>query len=331
MLDDLFTYRLARGPLPDGHERVEPREGPRVVRASTPTASTSSVRRPRSTTTRCSPCRGRGRARSSQRSPTGELPARMRTAELQRRRRAGARVRHRLHGRGRRRAAARARRRAGASGTRWSTPGVDAGRASARATRCASRSASTSTATTCRRTATRSRPASAGAASSTPASSAPRRCRGARGRPGRALVPFALHRPGHPAARATRCVRRRRGRDERHASPCLERRDRHGVRAGRARRAPGTRSRSTCAASRARPRSRRSRSTERRDLSGRRELPRGPAATTPSTTGRGSRATGHVRDHLVRAGRARRGRVLRPARGRHAGDARTRPTPRSSR
>ena len=48
-------------------------------------------------------------------------------------------------------------------------------RASARATRCASRSASTSTATTCPRTATRSRRASAGAASSTRASSAPTR------------------------------------------------------------------------------------------------------------------------------------------------------------
>ena len=40
-------------------------------------------------------------------------------------------------------------------------------------------------------------------------------------------------------------------------------------------------------------------------------------ATTTSTTGRGSRATtGRLRDHLVRPGLARRGRLLRPARGR---------------
>ena len=39
----------------------------------------------------------------------------------------------------------------------------------------------------------------------------------------------------------------------------------------------------------------------------------------------------HLRHHLVRPGRAGRGRLLRPARGRHDGDARTSPTPRSSR
>ncbi len=31
VLDDLFTYRLDAGALHDGHERVEPRERPRVV------------------------------------------------------------------------------------------------------------------------------------------------------------------------------------------------------------------------------------------------------------------------------------------------------------
>ena len=84
----------------------------------------------------------------------------------------------------------------------------DARSASARATRCASRSASTSTATTWTRTATRSRPAWAGAARRTRASSAPRPWRAAR-EPGPAekLVPVrprparASPRQGNPVAR----------------------------------------------------------------------------------------------------------------------------------
>ena len=40
-------------------------------------------------------------------------------------------------------------------------------------------------------------------------------------------------------------------------------------------------------------------------------------STTPSTTGPASRATRPLRHHLVRAGRARRGRLLRPAGRRH--------------
>ena len=40
VLDDLFTYKLDARPLPHRHQRVQPREGPRVVPASTPRAST---------------------------------------------------------------------------------------------------------------------------------------------------------------------------------------------------------------------------------------------------------------------------------------------------
>ena len=69
--------------------------------------------------------------------------------------------------------------------------------ASAPATRSASRSASTSTATTCPRTAARSRPASAGAARRTRASSAPRRsAQPARTAPAEQLAPFVLTGPG---------------------------------------------------------------------------------------------------------------------------------------
>ncbi len=90
----------------------------------------------------------------------------------------------------------RARRAPAPCGTRSSPPAPPPS-ASARATRCAWRPASTSTATTSRRTATRSRPAWAGAARRTPASSAPSRSRAAR-EDGTAekLVPFAITGPG---------------------------------------------------------------------------------------------------------------------------------------
>ena len=105
-------------PLPDRHQRVEPREGPRVVPAARGRTSTSTSRTG-CTTTRCSRSRARTPARSSQALADGELPKRFRTATLTRRRRARRpRRRHRLHGRGRRRAAARARARAPRSGTR---------------------------------------------------------------------------------------------------------------------------------------------------------------------------------------------------------------------
>ena len=94
-----------RRPLPDGHERRQPREGPRLVRASTPRASTS-----RSTTGsptgRCSRSRARARGtivqalRRRRRCPSASS-----CATLHARRPRGARLRHRLHGRGRRRGA----------------------------------------------------------------------------------------------------------------------------------------------------------------------------------------------------------------------------------
>ena len=34
VLDDLFTYRLGRRPLPDGHQRRQPRARPRLVRGA---------------------------------------------------------------------------------------------------------------------------------------------------------------------------------------------------------------------------------------------------------------------------------------------------------
>ena len=67
---------------------------------------------------------------------------------------------------------------------------------------------------------------------------------------------------------------------------------------------------------------------------GRGQLPDGPALPRRARLGadRPRRpGAGHARHHLVRPGRARRGRVLRPARGRARSSTRTRPTRRSSR
>ena len=158
----------------------------------------------------------------------GDLPARMRTAELTRRRRRAAssaapatpaRTASSCWSPGRRRGGLGRARRAGRR----------ARRAWARATRSASRSASTSTATTCRRTATRSRPGSAGAASSTPASSARRRC-ASRASPWRRWCRSPSPAPGS-RARATRCAPRPgRGGDERDDVAVPRERNRHGVR-----------------------------------------------------------------------------------------------------
>ena len=84
VLDDLFTYRLEGGALPDGHERLQPREatspgssehaaGFDVAGATTPTP-----------TSRCSPSRAReARAALERDRLQGEQPARMRTADLE--------------------------------------------------------------------------------------------------------------------------------------------------------------------------------------------------------------------------------------------------------
>ena len=61
-------------PLPDGHQRVQPRQGPRLVRSSTPATSTSRSATPTSAT-RCSPSRARWRARSCRRSATPRCPS----------------------------------------------------------------------------------------------------------------------------------------------------------------------------------------------------------------------------------------------------------------
>ena len=188
-----------RRPLPDRHQRRQPRARPRLVPRATRGGFDVDGRRP---ARRLRDARRPGPARPAalvagarRRRAAAALHAR---AELHRRRRARrARLRHRLHGRGRRRAAGR---RPTARGAVW-----DARRGrrrrrpsgSARATRCAWRPASTSTATTCPRTATRSRPASAGAARRTRASSAPSRSRAAREHgTAEKLVPFAITGPG---------------------------------------------------------------------------------------------------------------------------------------
>ena len=57
-------------------------------------------------------------------------------------------------------------------------------------------------------------------------------------------------------------------------------------------------------------------SKERKTEIGGRELPRRPPLPPRARLGQGRRRDRHVRDHLVRAGRPRRGRLLRPARGR---------------
>ena len=74
VLDDLFTYRLARRPLPDGHQRRQPRR--RTSRGSAAQAEAFDVdgRATRRPTTRCSPSRARRRARSSRRIADAPLP-----------------------------------------------------------------------------------------------------------------------------------------------------------------------------------------------------------------------------------------------------------------
>ena len=130
-----------------------------------------------------------------------------------------------------------------------------------------------------------------GAASSTPASSAPTRsrrratratssCRSPSPAPG-------IPRQGNPID--TRARPRRR--DERDAVALPRDRHRHGATCPRRPPSPARRSRWTCAARSGRPRCASGPSTRKGGLSGGGELSRGAAATTPSTTGRGSTAT----------------------------------------
>ena len=134
-------------PLPHRHQRLQPREGPRVVPGHAEPFDVDAPRPPARLRDARGPGAGgaRHRRRPDRRRAAQALPHRA----ADRRRRAGrARLRHRLHRRGRRRAAASrpsdAASRLGRAGRgRASRP-----RAWARATRCAWRSASTSTATT---------------------------------------------------------------------------------------------------------------------------------------------------------------------------------------
>ena len=146
VLDDLFTYRLDER-LPDGHQRVQPREGPGVVPqagrglrrdAPRPPARLRDARRP-GTARRAAIVAGL---------TDGELPKRFRTARLTV---AGAPdvlvCGTGYTGEDGVELLVAPRARAAASGTRSSRP-APSPRAWARATRCAWRSASTSTATT---------------------------------------------------------------------------------------------------------------------------------------------------------------------------------------
>ena len=198
VLDDLFTYRLGPDRFLTVTNASQPREGPRVVPAARAASSTSTVED-----------RLHDYAMLAVQGPDARDARR-----AARRRRAAEAVPDR-HAHRRRSAenvlvagtgytgedgvelllapAARDAR----SGTR-SPSTAPRPSASAPATPSASRSASTSTATTCPRTAARSRPASAGAARRTRASSAPTRSAAARENgTAEQLVPFVAHRPRH--------------------------------------------------------------------------------------------------------------------------------------
>ena len=142
----------------------------------------------------------------------------------------------------------------------------------------------------------------------------------ARARTGRAARRVRDRRPGDRAPGQPGAGRRRG--HQRHLLPVPADRHRARLRARRARAAGHRAARSTFVARCAAPWSRTSRSTERTREWRRPATPR-ICCITPSTTGRASRTIDPIppargpRHHLVRAGRARRGRVLRAAGGRH--------------
>ncbi len=158
------------GALPHRHERVEPREGPRLVRQARRGLRRRGRRRDRPLRDARRPGPAGARVAPGDRRRAAAGPPHRLAADAVRP--PGARVRHRLHRRGRGRGAAARRRTPPRCGTR-SSAAASPPPASARATRCASRRACRSTATTCPRSAARSRAASAGAARRTRASSAP--------------------------------------------------------------------------------------------------------------------------------------------------------------
>ena len=134
--------------------------------------------------------------------------------------------------------------------------------------------------------------------------------------PSEQLVPFVLTGPGI-ARQGNADPRRRRG-HLRHAQPIARHGHRHGLRPGRQGRAGHRRSRSTSAARRAPPRSAtKPLYTARRTDRGRGQLPRRPQVPRRARLGAHRRRHRDAGHHLVRPGPARRGRVLRPAGGRH--------------
>ena len=316
VLDDLFTYRLGSGAA------SSPSRTPPTTRRTSPGSSEHAAgfdvdgARRRTRTGRCSPCRARRRAPRSRGVTEGELPARMRTAEL---RVAG--VDALVCGTGYTgedgcELMLRARTAPARSGTRcW--PRASGPPASARATRCASRSASTSTATTSRED---RNPIEAGLGWCCKLDTGFIGADALRGfEPEQTLVPFAFTGPGIPRqGNPIRTEHGRGRRDERHRcrpasgsasawATCRWRRPSR-VRA----------SRSTCAASCARPRCARSPSTHKERPVAEASYPDDLKYHPEHDWARIDGDTADVRRDLVRPGRARRGGLLRPARGRRA-------------
>ena len=332
VLDDLFTYRLGADRCltvtnASNHDKdlawfLQPRR--RLRRRGRAT---------RTTATRCSPSRARGRARSSRRSATARCPCASRSPT----RTAARRARVLVCG-------------TGYTGEDGVELLLDAGRRAAPSgTSCAPRRRA--------RRARRARHAAPGGLLPPLRQRPDARTRG----PIEAGLGWCCKEDtGFIGSDAVRAARDRRARP-RSSSPSLHRRRASPARATRssaaARSTSGThvadaRRRAsawpTCRAALAEP------GTElqidvrgkRRAAVGREASPLLPAkedpwltraipttcCTTPSTTGPGSTATiATFGDHLVRPGRARRGRLLRPARGRARRSRRTSPTPRSSR
>ena len=238
VLDDLFTLPARARPLPDRHQRVATTR--RTSRGSSEHAA--DVRRHgRGPPARLRDARGPGAGgarRSSTKLADGELPEALphRDARPSPGRRTSSSPAPATPARTASSCCSR-REHATAVWDALTASGRDARSASAPATPCGSRSASTSTATTCPRTAARSRPASAGAARRTRASSA-RTPIAAPAPDGTAerLVPFVLTGPG--IARQGNPVVGGGEVTSGTLSPVPELRHRDGVRARRARPSP---------------------------------------------------------------------------------------------
>ena len=337
VLDDLFTYRLGRGPLPHGHQRRQPRQGLRAGSGlrRAPTSTPRSIDRAADYAMLAvqGPTRPRDR-------PGARRRAAARRAST-RRERIVAGAETLVCGTGY----------TGEDGVelliapddaaaRLGARSLNAGAVPARPRR-ARHPAPRGLLPPLRqrpdaRSAARSRPGWAGACKEDTGfigSDAVAR-RSAQQGPAEMLVPFVIDGPGI-ARQGNPVVGRRRG-DERHASPCLERRHRHGLRARRARRAGHRASRSTSAGKHAPRRSRPTSPSTPRDIRTATPMadesyPDDLLLPPRARLGPDRRRHRHVRHHLVRPGRARRGRVLRPARRSARRSRRTSPTPRSSR